>query len=414
MRATWKFLTLAALVIGSVFAVTGAVAATPVSGATFTTDSTCTGTNVNIFGSKDAVYVDGGPAHPNAAGLPDGNYYVQVTAPDGTVLGQSVTASVSVSGGEFAQCYQLSAILFTASSGYITAGYDTTTNPGGEYKVWISTVSTFDNDVTKTDNFKVHEVAGCPPDCPDLPTATLHVTKFYDANANGVKDGSEGFITGWKVNIHDGINFDRFTPVSMIVDPDDYVVTEYQPIETNWYSTTTNPVNITLADGDDTTVTFGNVCTVAGSGGLTLGFWSNRNGQALITANDLQALRDLHLAAANGLPFDPTTNAQVKSFLLSANATNMANMLSAQLIATTLDVRHGFLSSSQVILVGGSFTTIGAVLTAAEAALANDSITLSGDPNRAGQEALKNALDGLNNNTVPFASSTPCPFSFAS
>jgi hypothetical protein len=190
-------------------------------------------------------------------------------------------------------------------------------------------------------------------------------------------------------------------------------VTEYMPIETNWYSTTTNPVLLTLANGDTGNVSFGNVCTVSGHGGLTLGFWSNKNGQALINANDLQALRDLSLANANGSAFDPTTAAQVKSFLLSATATNMANMLSAQLIATTLDVRHGFLSASQVILVNGSFTTIGAVLTAAQTALAADSSTPSGDPNRAGQETLKNTLDGLNNNTVPFASATPCPFSFA-
>ena len=30
-------------------------------GAIFTTDVTCSGTNVNIFANKDAVYLDGGP-----------------------------------------------------------------------------------------------------------------------------------------------------------------------------------------------------------------------------------------------------------------------------------------------------------------------------------------------------------------
>ncbi len=53
----------------------------PVTGAIFTTDSACAGTNVNIFQSKDDVYLDGGPAHPGAAGLPDGSYYVKVTEP---------------------------------------------------------------------------------------------------------------------------------------------------------------------------------------------------------------------------------------------------------------------------------------------------------------------------------------------
>jgi hypothetical protein len=88
-----------------------AALAAPVSGATFTTEAACDGTNVNIFPSKDAVYLDGGPAHEGAAGLPNGNYYVQVTEPSGTVLGKTTTASVSVVGGEFVVCYQLSAIL---------------------------------------------------------------------------------------------------------------------------------------------------------------------------------------------------------------------------------------------------------------------------------------------------------------
>src|SRR5207249_11449733 len=75
----------------------------PVSGAIFTTNSTCTGVNLNIYASKDDVYLDGGPAHPGAAGLPDGDYWVQVTEPGGKVLGRSSYAVVRVSGGEFVQ-----------------------------------------------------------------------------------------------------------------------------------------------------------------------------------------------------------------------------------------------------------------------------------------------------------------------
>jgi hypothetical protein len=56
----------------------------------FTTDAGCTGTDLNIYQSKNAVYVDGGPAHPGAAGLPDGSYYIQVTTPDGGLLGTSI------------------------------------------------------------------------------------------------------------------------------------------------------------------------------------------------------------------------------------------------------------------------------------------------------------------------------------
>lgn len=97
-------------------------------GAIFTTDSACAGTNVNIFGNKVDVYLDGGPHHPGAAGLPDGSYYVQVTEPNGTVLGVSTDAAgvpvtaVTVVAGEFSSCYQLSAILRTASSGFTVLG----------------------------------------------------------------------------------------------------------------------------------------------------------------------------------------------------------------------------------------------------------------------------------------------------
>jgi hypothetical protein len=53
----------------------------PVPGAIFTTDSTCNGVDLNIYGDKHEVYLDGGPAHPGAASLPPGDYYVQATVP---------------------------------------------------------------------------------------------------------------------------------------------------------------------------------------------------------------------------------------------------------------------------------------------------------------------------------------------
>ena len=61
-------------------------AAPPLPGAIFTTDSTCSGVDLNIYASKDLVYLNGGPAHPGAASLPDGSYYVRVTDPSGSLL----------------------------------------------------------------------------------------------------------------------------------------------------------------------------------------------------------------------------------------------------------------------------------------------------------------------------------------
>jgi len=388
------------------------LAAPPLPGAIFTTDNTCTGVNVNIYGSKDEVYLDGGPARPGAAGLPDGYYYVQVTEPGGTVLGTSVGSGnempIHVTSGEFDQCYQLSAILIKASDS--TPGYDDTSNPGGEYKVWVSTVSTFDNDSTKTDNFKV-KAGPTPP-----PTATLHVLKFYDANANGCNDDGQ-LITGWKVRIQDTIDYIRYTPVTIIVDPDDYIVTEFYPVETNWMPTTPNPVMITLNAGDDKTVEFGNLCLGAG-GGLTLGFWSNKNGQKLFGNDDLALMVSLNLRNANGSDFNPTSYAQFRTWLLGANATNMAYMLSAQLAAMELNVFNGKVNGNALIYAPGTvsanalgFATVNAVMAEANTELGLHGLTLAGSEYRAYQEALKNALDAANNNKT-FVQPTPCPFTF--
>jgi hypothetical protein len=62
--------------------------------------------------------------------------------------------------GEFAHCYQLADLVYSAASDYTTKGYDTTPNNGGEYKVWISKEADFDPQ--KTDNFKVVDVV-VPP-----------------------------------------------------------------------------------------------------------------------------------------------------------------------------------------------------------------------------------------------------------
>jgi hypothetical protein len=410
-------------VLGLLLSLAGvANAATPVSGAVFTTDVTCTGVNLNIYANKADVYVDGGPAHPGAAGLPDGTYYVQVTDPSGvTVLGKSAGADVTVSGGEFASCYQLADILYTGTSGFTTKGYDNTPNPGGEYKVWISTVSTFDNDVTKTDNFKVLNDGTCEPNCGPPPQSILQVKKFYDANANGINDDAQ-LITGWKVRIQDGFDIIRFTPVSIIVAPDDYTVTEFAPVESNWIGTTPNPVNLTLDDGDNTTVEFGNVCVGAG-GGLTLGFWSNKNGQAAQfsganTATSLAMLVGLNLRNASGSNFDPVNYAAFRNWLLNATATNMAYMLSAQLAAMELNVKNGNVSGGSLVYAPGAvgvnalgFISVNDLMAEANTELGLHGLTVS-SPYRSYQEALKIALD-KGNNSLNFVQGTPCPFSFA-
>jgi hypothetical protein len=382
--------------------------AAPFNGAIYTTDVTCSGVNINLFANRDDVYLDGGPAGQNAgSGLPDGEYYVKVTAPDGTLLGTSIGSGdetpVLVVDGKFDVCYQLSAIVIKASDS--TPGYDETTNNGGEYKVWVSPDAEFD--AQKTDNFKV---------LPDTSPAILNVGKFYDANVNGLNDDGQP-ITGWQVRIQDGIDYIRYTPVSIALAPDDYTVTESTPIENNWIATTPTSVAVTLEEGGTASVEFGNVC-LGGGGGHTLGYWSNKNGQA--TMNDggtlnpeLAMLSALHLRNASGTDFDPANYAAFRNWLLSANATNMAYMLSAQLSAMALNVEAGFVSGGAIVyspVLG--FVSINGLMAAADAQLAADGSTPAGDANRDAQEALKNALDAANNNQN-FVQGQPCPFSFA-
>ncbi|HVE70393.1 MAG TPA: hypothetical protein VNI54_03420 [Thermoanaerobaculia bacterium] len=387
-----------------------ASAAPPMSGAIFTSDSTCTGTNVNIYNDKGDVYLDGGPAHPNAAGLPNGSYYVKVTDPDGTLLGSTPTAIVSISGGEFAECYRLVDILIKASDA--TPGYDDTGNPGGEYKAWVSTDPNFDQSASKTDNFKV-KVENAPP----LP-GHLVVNKFYDANADGLWTAGEPAITGWQVTVQDAphvwLDAVEFTPVDYVDEGGSFVVEESDAVQQNWNATTPKSVNATVNPGETTTVNFGNLCLGAG-GGHTLGFWSNKNGAKLY--NNAVAVAQ-NLVDASGASFDPTNHKQFNAWILSASATNMANMLSAQLAAMTQNVNNGNVWATSIVYAPGTgsanalgYATIGDLIDEANALLAANSYTVGSGPARAAQEAVKTAIDRANNN-YNFVQASPCAFTF--
>lgn len=388
----------------------GIASAAPVSGAIFTTESSCTGTNVNIFTDKGDVYLDGGPAHPGAAGLPDGDYYVQVTEPNGTLLGSTLTASVSVSAGEFADCYRLADILVKASDA--SPGYDDTSNGGGEYKVWASKDPAFANSASKTDNFKVKNEVDPPA------PGHLIVQKFYDANADGQWTPGEPEITGWQVTIQDAphvwIDSTSYTPVDYVDEGGAFVVNESNAAEQNWNHTTATSVNATITAGQTTNVAFGNLCLGAG-GGLTLGFWSNKNGEKLYSAATAVA-QNLRDGAGNS--FDPPNYKAFRTWILSASATNMAYMLSAQLAAMTQNVNNGNVSASALVYAPGTgsanplgYATIGALIAEANALLAANSYTVGAGPDRTAQEAVKTAIDRANNN-YNFVQSAPCAFSF--
>lgn len=408
------------------FAMSAALAAPgqgPMSGAIWTTDSTGTQVNQNLYASREDVYLNGGPQNANGGNaLPPGEYYVQVTEPDGDLLGTSLGTSdetpvVVTSAGEFDDLYQLWAILRKASDS--SQGYDATTNPGGEYKVWLSNNSSFTQSGTKTDNFKVVE-----EDTPD--TATVTVRKYYDANANGQHDSGESFIEGWMVAIsgEGGYSDTVFTSWTAEFEPGAYTFTEGTPVESYWMATSATSVDLDLEAGDEADVLFGNLCLGYG-GGHTLGYWSNKNGQKLIDSGDLAALGDLSLVDASGNAFNPSSAGDVKTWLLDGTAVNMAYMLSVQATAMTLSVRNEFVDADALVYAPGcgnqgadvtgdgegDFITVGDLLDAAEDALAADGYTPSDDANRAHQECLKDALDDANNN-LTFVLASPLSFSF--
>jgi hypothetical protein len=128
-------------------------------------------------------------------------------------------------------------------------------------------------------------------------------------------------------------------------------------------------------------------------GGRTLGFWSNKNGQALITSADLQGLRNLCLRTTGGADFSVSSKTALRTWLLGANGRNMASMLSAQLAATYLSVQHGFTDPN--VVVDGSLTVSG-LITYANSLLCADGMTLAGDPNRAEQARVEGILDRIN------------------
>ena len=127
----------------------------------FTTGVGCNGGRITSYHQKDEVYLYGATNNSSANVRTDGSYYVRVTDPNGALLGTSVgsinSTPVHVTSGNFDACYHLTDILIKASDH--TAGYDDTSNMGGEYKVWLCLGSDFKFNQCKTDNFKVLKTA---------------------------------------------------------------------------------------------------------------------------------------------------------------------------------------------------------------------------------------------------------------
>jgi hypothetical protein len=198
-KRNYLFLIAALLVALMTTALNTVAMAQQVTGAIFTTNADSTFVNGNVYDYPEEVYLNGGP-RPNApctaAGLPEGDYYFQVTDPSGSMLLSTDDIShravhvknglMDVHYGDYHVTGDGKCITFDANN--ITVRlfpFSRTPNPGGEYKVWMTKISDYDPTSTKgsygfipnkskTDNFKVVDFDGDGvPDsddaCPDDP-----------------------------------------------------------------------------------------------------------------------------------------------------------------------------------------------------------------------------------------------------
>ena len=255
--------------------------APPLPGAIFTTLEDGTRVNANIFEEKCDVYLDGGPgpnAPADAAGLPDGDYFFQVTDPSGKIL----LSTDPVENRQFGVAGGI--IIGLSGNGNHYTGvdvdndavtiqlcpFDDTPNPGGVYKVWVTPVEDFVGDPTivdngyspgnfhgfipsasKTDNFKVKGRGKVP---------CLTIIKFFDCDADGSwyrrgrweKWWYEPEIFDWPIRVFDPngaqINGALFTPVELCnLVPGDYTVIEAENDPPRLYNCT---VTANILDGE--------------------------------------------------------------------------------------------------------------------------------------------------------------------
>ncbi len=265
-----------------------------------------------------------------------------------------------------------------------------------------------------------------PP--PPPPDGSISGFKWYDRNKNGERDDGEPLLTGWRINLTDGVETwclltneaGAFTFSGLA--PATYWLSEASPpVGSGWVQTwpAGNIYEIELEpDEARSGFRFGNVCEVTATGGFTLGYWSNRNGSADLTAYNRtrhsQAWQDhldsYNLVNRNGSAFDANTYAGFRTWLLDANSTNMSYMLSVQMAATLLNMEvKGASYTGHGVVWNGEWKSIGTLIGEANTFLALNPVTRDGSVNRAQAEAYKNLFDDLNNNRRMLIPYDPCP-----
>ena len=217
-----KFTTLA---IACALSLTGVSTLTAgLTGAIFTTNSNGSVVNGNQYDSPCSVYLNGGPglhAPATAAGLPDGDYYFQVTDPSGKTLlstdhvsnrrftasGGVIVAYTGTGGPAHMTNPNLSdqplGITIALANSSCPADFLASLNNGGAYKVWVTPVSSFIGDPTLVDN-------PCAPGCFHGFVPSASKTDNFKVNAAATfcltvqkVDGSFTPVPTWKFYVTD-------------------------------------------------------------------------------------------------------------------------------------------------------------------------------------------------------------------
>jgi hypothetical protein len=278
-----------------------------------TTFNTGTTVNANKFPSKETVFLDGGPQNTSANGFPDGIYYFQVTDPSGSTLlstddvtcrqvqviggrffghpsGSAPTSCTEPAGSATPGAFHANGLLNGDNGGSIPiqlcapsgcpAGlpdFLDTPNNGGEYKVWITTISDYNacasaatpssknnfcfvNSTDKTDNFKVR-VAGTP-------FALVSVCKFNDLAGNGIEDSNpllpHWSITATGVDPTNGNPTDAGTTVTAQTSDSGCVAFTYSPPDSNVFPHTITLTEVLMTGWEATAPPAGS-CTLTGT-----------------------------------------------------------------------------------------------------------------------------------------------------
>ena len=257
-------------------AMAGAVSASAqVPGAIFTTTMNGTRVNANIYTDKcgaQGVWLDGGPgpnAPQTAAGLPDGDYYFQVTDPSGKTLLSTdpvanrqfhVSAGI-ISGLSGLGNHTTSLDVDHGATTIELCPYNDTPNNGGVYKAWVTPIAQFLGDPTKVDNSCGHgcfhgfvpafsktdnfKVKGGPSG------ACLEMLKLIDVGGDGRADVGTDYLVAWPITIYDplGASNTFWTPLTKECTFSQLVPGSYRIVEGDTNGTGNYVVTLNILDG---------------------------------------------------------------------------------------------------------------------------------------------------------------------